>query len=95
MFFPQCPLYGKAKEPKKSDDKSKEAAEDNDKAEKQNELMQDGLVFKQCVRDKVVDRRAHNQVYLHAIFLPLYTLKYTCTHSLKHTHITSTWNEFE
>ena len=65
-YFAQCPLYGKAKEPKKSDDKSKAAAEEKEeeesKQEKQNDLMQDGLVFKQCVRDKIVDRRAHNQV---------------------------------
>ena len=88
MFFPQCPLYGKAKEPKKSDDKSKEAAEDNDKPEKQNELMQDGLVFKQCVRDKVVDRRAHNQVYLHAIFLVSIATVHTDIHlhTLTQTH---------
>lgn len=62
--FVQCPLFGKAKEPKKSDDKSKEATaeEEEEQQEKQNDLMQDGLVFKQCVRDKIVDRRAHNQV---------------------------------
>jgi len=61
--FGQCPLYGKAKEPKKSDDKSKDGKEDKPNVDdKQNDLMQDGLVFKQCVRDKVVDRRAHNQV---------------------------------
>ena len=62
-WFSQCPLYGKAKEPKKADEKSKEATvEEESKQEKQNDLMQDGLVFKQCVRDKIVDRRAHNQV---------------------------------
>lgn len=68
VIFVQCPLYGKAKEPKKSDDKSKEeTVQDNSKApavdDKQNDIMQDGLVFKQCVRDKIVDRRAHNQVH--------------------------------
>ena len=70
FVFAQCPLYGKVKEPKKLDDKSKEeTTEDNNNTqqEKQNDLMQDGLVFKQCVRDKLVDRRAHNQVNLCAM----------------------------
>lgn len=65
FIFGQCPLYGKAKEPKKSESKEEgPPAEDEPKPDQQNDLMQDGLVFKQCVKDKIVDRRAHNQVQL-------------------------------